>query len=310
MTRANNSKAVGALFAGRLDDGGFMEYGHRGFIRAQSEFQLTTTLVDDIPPQPQHLADALRQLAQSGASLIIAHGGQNDAAARSVAAEYPQILFAVTQGSVRGANLSSYEVRQEQSAFLAGIAAARLTHSGVVGHISGIRVRPGLLGRAAYAAGVAAGNPKARLLTTFCGTQDDATVAERVATAQIAAGADVIFTMLNAAMPGAIAACRAHGIRLIGNVRDWVAIDATVFAASAVADVGLGVYEACRDFALGTWQGDRIQRFGVENRTAVRLQLAADLPTAVATLVHEWQARLAAGEVEPAHEFSGDEFES
>ena len=310
MSGGPDRNAVGALFAGRLDDGGFMESGYRGLTRAKAEFGLHTTLIDHVPPDPQRLAEALRQLARSGAGLIIAHGGQNDAAAHAVAAEFPNLLFVVTQGSVCEANLSSYEVRQEQSAYLAGVAAAHLTKSGIVGHISGIRVRPGLLGRAAYAAGVAAANPAVRLLTTFCGTQDDTVVAQRVANAQIAAGADVIFTMLNAAMPGAIAACRPGNARLIGNVRDWVTVEPDVFAGSALADVGLGVYEACRDVAQNAWQSGCIRRFGVENPAAVRLLLAPSLPAAVALQVNAWQQRLATGLVDPPHAYDGVEFDA
>lgn len=300
-------RKVGALFAGKLDDGGFMEYGYRGLLRAQGEFGFAVTITDQIPPNPDQLTDALRDLARSGAQLVIAHGGQNDAAASRVAAEFPQLRFAVTQGSVLGVNLTSYEVRQEQSAFLAGIAAARLTRSGVVGHISGIRVRPGLMGRAAYAAGVAAGNPQVRLLTTFCGTQDDCAVAERVAKAHIAAGADVLFTMLNAALPGAIAACSAGGARLIGNVRDWTALHPDVFAASAMADVGLGVYAACKDWVKGT-KTSGIQHFGVESPDAVRLQLSSTVPPEIAAEVEAWRHRLAAGSAVTAESYSGPEF--
>ena len=302
--------AVGVLFAGKLDDGGFMEFGYRGLIRAKSEFDLSTTVIDQIPPVPAQLADALRQLAQTGASLVIAHGGQNDGAARIVAAEYPTTRFTVMQGSVQAANLSSYAMRQEQSAFLAGIAAAQLTRTGVVGHLAGFRARPALLSRAAYAAGVAAGNPLARLLTTFCGTHDDAAVAERVAKAQIAAGADIIFTMLNAAIPGAMAACRAGRTRLIGNVRDWVASDPQLFVGSAVADVGLGIFEVCREFAQGKWYGDRIRHIGVENAAAVRLQLAPCVPSAIAQQIHEWQLRVLSGDIVIPDEFKGSEFDA
>lgn len=302
-------RKVGALLAGKLDDGGFMEYGHRGLLRAQGEFGFAVTITDRIPPNPDQLTDALRDLARSGAQLVIAHGGQNDAAANRVAAEFPQLRFAVTQGSVLGTNLTSYEVRQEQSAFLAGITAARLTRSGVVGHISGIRVRPGLMGRAAYAAGVAAANPQVRLLTTFCGTQDDCAVAERVAKAHIAAGADVLFTMLNAALPGAIAACSAGGTRLIGNVRDWTALHPDVFVASAIADVGLGVYAACKDWVTGT-KTSGIQHFGVESPDAVRLQLSSAVPPEIAAEVEAWRHRLAADSAVTAESYSGPEFDA
>jgi basic membrane protein A len=301
---------VGALFAGRVDDGGFMEYGYRGLMRASREFDLATTHIDGVPPQVEALAAALQRLVGTGARLVIAHGGQNDSAALEVATENPELCFVVTQGSVRGENLASYEVRQEQSAFLAGVAAARLTRTRTVGHISGIRVRPGLLGRAAFAAGLAAVDPGIRLLTTFCGTQDESAVAERVAFAQIAAGADVLFTMLNAAIPGAIAACRARGAQLIGNVRDWIAVEPSVFAGSAIADVGIGVYEACRDYVRGEWKPGRIRHIGVENPAAVRLVLAPDVPPAVSALVAEWNARLVSGSVEIAETFSGPEFDA
>lgn len=304
---------VAALFAGRIDDGGFMEYGHRGLERARAGFGLRTTFMDGVAPVPELLAGALRELARTGAALVVAHGGQNDPAARAVAAEFPAVRFAVTQGSVHGPNLSSYEVRQEQSAFLAGVAAAHLTRSGVVGHISGIRVRPGLLGRTAWAAGVAAVDPGIRLLTTFCGTQDDEAVAARVAAAQAAAGADVVFTMLNAAIGGAISACRDSGARLIGNVRDWVAVDPAVFVGSAMADVGIGVHEACRDHARGTWRDGVVRRIGVEDPAAVRLRLAPGVDPAVERAVSDWCERLADGRAavpEHAHAYAGEEFEA
>ena len=52
----------------------------------------------------------------------------------------------MTQGLVQGSNLSSYDVLQEESAYLAGVLAALTTRTGVVGHMSGIRVPPGLKG--------------------------------------------------------------------------------------------------------------------------------------------------------------------
>lgn len=93
-------------------------------------------------PQLELLTDALRQLAAEEPDLIIAHGGQNSEATALVAPEFPDIKFIVVQGNAIGSNLSSYEVLQEQSAWLGGALAGLLTQSQVVGHISGIRVTP------------------------------------------------------------------------------------------------------------------------------------------------------------------------
>ncbi|UUZ78497.1 BMP family ABC transporter substrate-binding protein [Polaromonas sp. P1(28)-13] len=99
----------------------------------------------------------------------MAHGGQNNEACAEVAARFPKVKFVVTQGAVTSTNLASYDVLQEESAYLGGVLTALTTRTGVVGHMSGIRVRPGLKGRAAYAAGVRATNPNVKLLTNFSG---------------------------------------------------------------------------------------------------------------------------------------------
>ncbi len=112
--------------------------------------------------------------------------------------------------------------------------ASLTTRTGVVAHLSGIRVRPGLKGRAAYAAGVSHADPKVRLLTSFCGHQDKPEIAEAVARRLIEAGADRLFTMLNSGRSGAIAACRDLGCQQIGNVDDWTLREPDVFIGSAM----------------------------------------------------------------------------
>ncbi len=300
--------SVGALFAGQVKDGGFMEAGWRGLEKARLELGVQTRYVDGILPKKDTLAAALTQLATSGVDLVIAHGGQNNEACAEVAAQFPSIKFVVTQGSVSNSNLASYEVQQEDSAYLAGVLAALTTRTGVVGHMSGIRVRPGLKGRAAYAAGVRATNPQVKLLTNFSGNQDDNALSHRVATAQIAAGADVIFTMLNAGRKGAIEACRTHGARQIGNVGDWVASDPAVFIGSAIADVSIGVFEAVRDAQANVFPAGKIRKMGIANRQAVRLSMAADVNADVRARIDAAASDIASGRISLSEVFEGPEF--
>jgi basic membrane protein A len=183
-----------------------------------------------------------------------------------------------------------------------------LTKTNVVGHMSGLRVRPGLKARAAFAAGLASTNSRAKLLTNFSGSQDDAALAKRIALAQIAAGADIIFTMLNAGRAGAIEACRERGVKQIGNVRDWVAVMPDVFVASAVADGGVAVVQAARDLYDAIWAGDRTKRFGVYNPEAVRLALAPTVPEQVKTRIAGLTQEMVAGGIKLPEEYSGPEF--
>jgi basic membrane protein A len=250
----------------------------------------------------------LRRLASQSPALIIAHGGQNNEAAQAVAADVPALSFVVTQGAVTGANLASYEVLQEQSAFLAGALAAWSTKTGVVGHMSGIRVLPGLKGRAAYAQGVALADPKVRLLTNFSGNQDDTSLSKRVALSMADAGADVVFTMLNAGRGGATDACRERGMAQIGNVVDWVARMPDVFIGSAIADSGLAVVSAAQDFVDGNFRAGVIRPIGLENAQAVRLTTAARVPAVTVAKLDQLAAELVAGSLRVSAEWSGTEF--
>jgi len=296
------------MLPGRIDDGGFVEAGYRGLLRIRDELRIPVRFVDGVTPEDEAMKAALRELAASDAKLVIAHGGQAAAAVQRVAWEFPEQRFVSIQGDLTRPNLAVYEVLQEQSAWLAGAAAGMLTRTNVVGHVSGLRVRPGLKARAAFAGGLATTNPGARLLSSFTGSQDDAGIARRVALAQIDAGADVIFTMLNAGRAGAIEACRERGVKQIGNVRDWVAVMPEVFVASAVADVGVAVFQSGRDLYDNLWKGDLVKRFGVRTPEAVRLALAPTAPAQVEERIAALTRQMAAGTIAVPDRYDGPEF--
>ena len=299
---------IAAMFPGRIDDGGFIEAGYRGLMRVPDAVGLQVTYVDGVPPETEAMKDALRKLAATSAKMVIAFGGQASEAAQRVAWEFPEQRFTSIQGFLLRPNLAVYEVLQEQSTWLAGAAAGMLTKTNVVGHMSGLRVRPGLKARAAFADGLASTNPRAKLLTNFSGSQDDAALAKRIALAQIAAGADIIFTMLNAGRAGAIEACRERGVKQIGNVRDWVAAMPDVFVASAVADGGVAVVQAVRDLYDSVWSGDRVKRIGMRNPEAVRLVLAPGVPEPVKARIAQLTQEMVAGTIKIPDEYSGPEF--
>jgi basic membrane protein A len=299
---------VAAMFPGRIDDGGFMESGYLGLQRIQRDLGIPVTHVDGIAPERDAMLDALRRLAKSEATLVIAVGGQAAEAVQRAAWEFPAQRFASIQGHLTRPNLAVYEVRQEQSAWLAGAAAGLLTRSGVVGHLSGVRVQPGLVARAAYADGLRSTNPKAKLLTTFSGSQDDAALNKRATLAQIDAGADIVFTMLNAGRAGAIEACRERGVRQIGNVRDWVAAMPEVFVGSAIADTGFAVFAAGRDLRDNLLKGEIVKRFGLAQPDAVRFVLAESVAAPVKTRVADLSVDLAAGRVALPTSYTGPEF--
>lgn len=305
----NNKKPkVALLIPGQKNDGGFMQSAYQGLMKAQNELRVKTTYIDNIPHDTAQIADALRKLAKKKPDMIIAHAGQSSEAVKLVAKEYPKIKFVNTQTDLTDINLSSYQVKQEESAWLAGAAAGLLTKTNVVGHISGARVTPGFHGRAAFADGLKYTNPDAQFVTTFTGNQDNAALAKKVAQAQIDAGADMIFTMLNAARVGVTEASRENGVFQFANVRDFYADAPDVFIGSAISDAGLTVYTAIKDLVEGKWEANKVVKIGLENPEAVRLALAPDVSQDIKDRMSLLTEKIKSGEIQINLNYTGPEF--
>lgn len=297
---------IAVVFVGELRDDGFNAAALSGAEAAMAAGGAEIAIESGLPFVEAEIAARLGRLAVAADGVVVV-GGQGDAATPRIAAAHPETRFAIVQGSRTGPNLASYIVRQEESAYLAGRLAARLTRTGVVGHLSGHRVRPGLMGRAAYAAGVRDQDAGVRLLTAFCGAQDDNSEAARWSRALIEGGADILFTMLNGARRGAIEACRAAGIRQIGNALDWVARDPELFAASATARIDLGMRRAIDDLIAGRTP-DGIVEFGIADGEFAALTLAPDLGPEHGAAMDALAARLAAGLIPIPEGYDGPEF--
>lgn len=296
------------ILAGRADDGGFIESGYQGALAASRRHGLEFRQVEHVGTETAALVYAIDAAASGMPEMIVVHGGRSDEAVASAAPGYPSIQFLSTHGAVSGANFSCYTIAQPESAFLAGALAGRLTRSGIVGHLSGIRISPGLRSRAAYAQGVRHANPQARLLTCFCGTQEDNVVTRRAALAEIDAGVDIIYTMLNGGRSGAIAACRERGVLQIGNVRDWTAVDPDVFVASAVANTGRLVETWVDRLMHGSLVEGELRTLGSEDAQAVFLAMAPQVPPAVRAEMAALAADIKSGKLRLTEDYTGPEF--
>lgn len=299
---------IAAMFLGPVDDGGFVESGYRGLLRARDELKIPVRHVANVPAERERMLVELRRLAASEATLVLAFGEATSEAVQRAAWEFPEQRFVAIQGTLTRPNLAVYAVRTEQSAWLAGALAGIVTGNATVGHVGGERSDVAGHLRAGFAAGLRTLRPEARFLSTFTGTDDDPAAARRVALAQIDAGADVLFTTLGAAQAGASEACRARGVRQIGSVRDWVAAQPGEFIAAAVADAGFAVYMAARDLRDNLLKGDLVKRYGVHYPEAARLALAAGIEPETRSRLARYSERIAAGGIVVPAVYEGAEF--
>jgi len=300
-----SARRILVLF-GQAGRGGFNEAAVEGAARAAQAglpLQVEWIADNDITTRTQRLA----QLCASRPGLVVVHGGQGDAPVADVAPRFPGTQFAITQGHHTAANVASYEILQEHTAFLAGVLAGLRAANGRAAHLSGERVRPGLKGRAAYADGVRRVTGRDPL-TAFCGNQHDPELGATWTRALAGRGARVVFAMMDGGRDGVTRTCRDTGVWQIGNVLDWVARDPQVYLASALADSGLCVERAVTDHAAGALAVGRVTRYGLEEAAALRLVLGAKVGAEERRTLDEWAGGLASGDVHVATDYAGAEF--
>jgi basic membrane protein A len=138
----------------------------------------------------------LRELADDGASLIIAHGSGYNTAAPEIGAEkhVPVAIVDRPKDSKPGA-VADYTLSGHQGAYLAGVLAAKSTVTRVVGIVTTGEPPSWNSQSAGFAQGVRATDPKIRIIYAIIGpaAYSDAAGGRRVTESVIGAGADVIF---------------------------------------------------------------------------------------------------------------------
>ena len=133
---------IGVLIPGSKTDKGWMESGYDGMRAAEHAYgaKIKVSYIENV--QFADMAQALVQLASTNV-MVIGVGGQTQASVFKVAPRFPKVKFAVIGGNddpARPHNVSIYDVRQAEIAFVAGAAAAMLSKTGVVNYIGGLQI--------------------------------------------------------------------------------------------------------------------------------------------------------------------------
>jgi basic membrane protein A len=270
LVGAGTAYATGALHAGQVTKVGFAspakqsDYGwnQQGYRAARgaaasagAKFQALTNIGYDKTDV------VLRQLAQGGASFIIAHASGYDTVAMRIARQYkvPVMTYDVPSNLAKG--LASYIVTSsQQGSYLAGILAARMTKTHKVGIIISASDPNWYKMSGGFAAGFRSVDKNSRIFfATISPTgYDDAAGGKRVANSVIAQGADVIFAMGDNASFGYLQAIETakpgHKVWFIGDIGDMTPIDKKhVFLSSVLWSFDATFKQAIKDIEAGTY---------------------------------------------------------
>jgi len=167
------------------------------------EFMPATGLgYGDVHPQARELAD-------DGASLIIAHASGYNTAVPEVGIEKKvPVAIVDKEGTGKTGVLADYTVSGHEGAYLAGVLAAKTSQSKTVGIVTSGEPPSWNSQSAAFALGVKATDPAVKILYAVIGpaAYDDKAGGKRVTDQLIGAGADVVFGQGDGASFGMIQA--------------------------------------------------------------------------------------------------------
>ena len=187
---------------------------------------LGIVLRDVEPGTPVSIEPAFRAFAERQFDVIIGIGFAQAPILDTVAKDYPHIQFAIVDGVSELPNVASLVFKEHEGSYLVGILAAMTTRTGTLGFLGGMDI--GLIHRFAkgFEEGAKSVNPDIRVLENYVGVTDAAWNnpgrGKELALAQIAKGADVIFTAAGNSGLGAFDAVEEKGRDANGRATHFV----------------------------------------------------------------------------------------
>jgi len=187
---------------------------------------------------PAEFEENFRQYGAQGFDIVFGHGFEFQDAAARVAPGYPRTVYVTTSGTRTARNVAGVSFAFEEASYLAGMVAARMTRTNILGVIGGTELPPVKRSFAAFEQGARAANPKIKVIVSYIGNWDDISAGKEQAIAQISRNVDIIFQNADAAGLGVFQAVReAKNVWVIGSNADQNSIAPAQTLGSVVIDL-------------------------------------------------------------------------
>jgi len=259
------------LLPGSINDQSWNAQGYEGVKRLKS---MGWDVAYSENVQPADMAQAMRDYAKRGYSVVIGHTGRFQSAAEAVAPRFPKTLFVVGSGSSgKGKNITSVDFDNTQFGFLEGVLAARMSKSGKIGSVNGLEGLPNVVAQVgAFRKGALSVRPDIQVKVIYVQDMEDAAGAKEAALSLIAWGADFVTGKLNAGQSGIIEAAKEKNIYATGRSVGDTAIAPHNVLTNIVEHWG-DMYAAIADAAAHGSGGGEYRLYGLNNKDSTGAQL-------------------------------------
>jgi basic membrane lipoprotein Med (substrate-binding protein (PBP1-ABC) superfamily) len=254
---------------------------------------------------PAEFDEAFLSYASAGYDVVFAHGFEYQDAAIRAGERFPGTTFVVSGGGRVAANVVPLIFTLEEGSYLAGMVAAGMSATGVLGMVGGVAIPPVQGTFRAFEAGALAVRPDVRILESFIGNWDDVGAAKEATVAQLRRGADVIIHNTDAASFGVFQAVReaveaGDRVWALGMNSDQNEVAPEVILGSAVIRIPQSFLETARAWQAGELGGAPLYAGAKDDVVDFVLNpaLLDQIPPELIRRMEEARARIRASELE------------
>ena len=253
-------RAALVLDTGGVDDKSFNAAAYAGLTKAKTELGLGDKGAAMVESKtPSDYKSNLTNYATQGYDVVFAVGFKMQDALKEVAPQFPNVKFAIVDGSdPKEPNCSALQFKEEQGCFLAGFLAASMSKTKKIGFVGGEEGDLIKKFEAGYRAGAkAAGfDPDKQVLRSYTGDWNDTAKGRSNADLEFGNGADIIFAAAGKAGLGVITAAEAKGkgYYAIGVDQDQDAVSKGRVLTSMVKHVDTAVFDTISRVKEGKFQ--------------------------------------------------------
>ena len=288
---ANQNVKAGFIFMGPVADGGWSQSHNEGRLQVESELGIETLYKESVP-ETQEVEKVARDMIDQGANVIFATSFGYMDYIEKLAKEFPEVKFFHCSGYKTAENMSNYFGRIEDARYLTGLVAGLKTKTNEIGFVAAMPIPEVVRGINAFALGVKAVNPDAKIKVSWTNAWYDPAKEKEAGTALIDQGCDVLAQYQNAA--GAQQAAEERGVWSIGYHADMSAIAPNANLTSAVWNWGPYYVNAVKSVMEGTYTSESYWE-GIGAGVVDIAPLTKNAPEEAAAMVEEAKQKMLDG---------------
>ncbi len=197
-----------------LGDQSFSDLAFAGLTKARDEDGVVVEYLE--LAETDTYEKGFRELVANGNDLVFALGFTGQQELEKVALDYPNQKFVLVDAVSEVANITSITFKEDEGSMLAGVVAATVSKSKVIGFIGGVDAPVIKRFEAGFVQGAKAINPNIVILTEYAGDFDNDGLGAKIASEMIDDKADVLYAAAGYTGVGMLKEAEKRGVYAIG----------------------------------------------------------------------------------------------